>query len=177
MRKNLGFTRFEFYFVVAAIGLILAVGMQRYLQLAEETKRLNFEVVAKNFTAAVYNHHARWIMAQQHQVKTSTLLIDGIEIQFSLQGWPESITTKGTSEKPDPVTKCLSLWNNLLQNAPPISYNDRSKKDAFIYHLSLTTEGNCRFELITNNPLEYYFDYAPTIGKVTVFTFSITKNS
>ncbi len=177
MEKNLGVTRFEFYFVIAAIGLIISVGIQRYLQLAEETKRLNFEVVAKNFNAAVYNHHARWIMAKQDQVKMSALFIGDIEIQFSAQGWPFSIITKGAPNKPDPITQCLSLWNNLLQNAPPISYNARSSNKVFTYHLSLTSQGDCRYELITIHPLEYYFDYAPASGKITIFTFPITKNS
>ena len=177
MRKNLGFTRFEFYFVIATVGLIISVGIQRYLQLAEETKRLNFEVIAKNFNAAVYNHHARWIMAQQQKTNISELNIDGFKFQFSALGWPLSITAQGATEKPDSIKNCLSLWNNLLLSPPSISYNSGTSSRAFTYHLSLTPEGNCRFELITDQPQEYYFDYAPTNGKVTIYTPSITKNS
>ena len=52
MKKTLGFTSFEFYFVLSVIGIIVLVAMQRYVYLAEETKRLSFEVVAKHFNAS-----------------------------------------------------------------------------------------------------------------------------
>ncbi len=177
MKKNLGVTRFEFFFVMVAIGLIVSVGMQRYSQLAEETKRLNFEVIANNFNAAVYNHHARWIVAQQQSTKLSRINIDGVEFQFSAQGWPLSIFADTAPAIPTQIQNCLSLWNNLLQNPPPISYNNENLSQSFTYHLSITPEGNCRYKLLTPQLPEYYFDYAPSIGKVTIFTAPITKNS
>lgn len=175
MRKNLGFTRFEFYLVVSAIGLIVLAGLQRYSLLAEETKRLTFEALAKNFSAAVYNHHARWIMAQQLE-KTSQINTDGVELYFSEQGWPLAVVSKNAVPVPPAVKNCLSLWKNLLQNSPSISYNGGSAYGSSAYHLSLTPEANCRFELTTKVPQEYYFDYAPVDGNVTIHSLPATKN-
>lgn len=177
MKKNLGFTSFEFYFVMSIIGIIVLVAMQRYLQLAEETRRLSFEVVAKHFNASVYNHHARWIMAQQ-QTKTFRLDVDGLDIQFSLQGWPLAVITNKSQTSGVSVASCLSLWNNLLQNPPSISYDGGDPYGSRIYHLSLSHEANtCRFELITEHSEEFYFEYAPLSGSVTFHTPPITKNN
>src|SRR6478735_3402307 len=91
MKKNLGFSSFEFYFVVSAIGLILLLGIQRYYKLAEETQRLSFEILAQNFSAAVYSHRARWIINQQSSQSQSQLVTENRVVQFSSQGWPMSV--------------------------------------------------------------------------------------
>jgi len=176
MKKTLGFTSFEFYFVMSIIGILVLIATQRYLQLAEETKRLTFEAVAKNFNAAVYNHHARWIMAQQ-QAKTFQLNVDGLDIQFSPHGWPLAVLTKEPLAAGVSVNSCLSLWNSLLQNPPSISYYDGGPYGSRRYHLSLSLENACRFELITEQPGEFYFEYAPYFGRVLFFTPPITKNN
>jgi hypothetical protein len=176
MKKTLGFTSFEFYFVMSVIGIIVLIATQRYLQLAEETKRLSFEVVAKNFNAAVYNHHARWIMAQQ-QIKTFQLNVDGLDIQFSPHGWPLVVLNQSRIATDASVNNCLGLWNNLLQNPPSISYSGGDPFGSRRYHLNITLEGACQFELITEHPGEFYFEYAPVSGKVQFFTPPVTKNN
>jgi MSHA pilin protein MshB len=176
MKKTLGFTSFEFYFVMSVIGIIVLVAMQRYLQLAEETKRLSFEVVAKHFNASVYNHHARWIMAQQ-QTKTFRLEVDGLDIQFSPQGWALAVINNNTKISDVSLASCLSLWNNLLQNPPSISYDGGDPYGSRAYHLSVPQEGACRYELITEYPGEFYFEYAPLSGRIIFHTPPITKNN
>jgi hypothetical protein len=177
MKKNLGFTSFEFYFVMSAIGLVVLVGLQRYLQLAEETQRFSFEVIAKHFNASVYNHHARWIMAQQQQTKVSELTVENIKIQFSPQGWPVSIAAQEPEPKIASLKGCLSLWNNLLQNPPSISYEGGDAYGTRAYHLSFSPEANCRFEFITDYPAEFYFDYEPLSGKVMFHSPPLTKSN
>ncbi|HOY21920.1 MAG TPA: hypothetical protein PK002_02145 [Cellvibrio sp.] len=176
MKKMLGFTSFEFYFVMSVIGIIVLVAMQRYLQLAEETKRLSFEVVAKHFNASVYNYHARWIMAQQ-QTKTFRLELDGLDIQFSPQGWALAVINNNTKISDTSLANCLSLWNNLLQNPPSISYDGGDPYGSRVYHLKVLPEGGCRFELTTDHPKEFYFDYMPFSGKVISHSQPITKNN
>ena len=176
MKKMLGFTSFEFYFVMSVIGIIVLVAMQRYLQLAEETKRLSFEVVAKHFNGSVYNHHARWIMAQQ-QAKTFRLEVDGADIHFSPQGWALAVINNNTKISDVPLVSCLSLWNNLLQNPPSISFEGGDPYGSRTYHLEVLPEGGCRFELVTERPNEFYFDYMPFSGKVIFHSPPITKNN
>ncbi len=172
MKKSLGFSSFEFYFVVSVIGLILIVGIQRYFRLAEETQRLSFEILANNFSSVVYTHRARWLMAQQSSEKTDQLKIDDRIVQFSSEGWP--VAVDGVSQQIN-IPACLSLWNSFLQPPPLISFTNGEPYGAHQYHLSVTVDGKCRFESV--NPKGFYFEYSPSSGQVKTFTLPIAKNS
>lgn len=176
MKKSLGFTSFEFYFVVAAIGLVLIVGIQRYYRLAEETQRLSFEILAQNFSAAVYNHRVRWIMAQQAPEKNYQIVVDNTIIQFSPQGWPIAVVTNPSKVSQATLSGCLSLWNAFLQNPPAISFSGGDPYGSRAYHASVTREGKCHFELIAPSK-GFYFEYSPLSGQVNTYTLPITKNS
>lgn len=177
MKKNLGFSSFEFYFVMAVIGLILVVGIQRYFRLAEETQRLSFEVLAQNFNASVYNHRARWIMAQQSPEKRYQIAVENSVIQFSLQGWPVAVVVGDFKNEKVTITSCLSLWNAFLQNPPAISFPNGDSYGSRQYHLSVTPEGKCHYELVTPAPKGFYFEYSPFSGQVKTYTLPIAKNS
>jgi MSHA pilin protein MshB len=176
MKKAQGFASFEFYFVMSIIGIIALIAIQRYTQVAEETKRLSFDVLAKHFQAAVLNYHSRWIMVQQ-QTKTFPLPIDGLDVQFTAEGWPIDI---GVGEQLSPVasaSSCLRLWENLLQNSPPISYEGGEPYGSYAYHVRFSLENGCRYELVTENPGEFYFEYSPVSGEVLFHMPPITKNN
>lgn len=177
MKKNLGFTSFEFYFVMSVIGLILIVGIQRYYRLAEETQRLSFEILAQNFSASVFNHRARWIMAQQSPNRPFQLVVENSVIQFSLQGWPIAVDSNDYKNEKVTVAGCLSLWNAFLQNPPAISVAGGDSYGSRQYHLSVTNDRKCRFELVTPQPKGFYFEYSPLSGQVKTYTLPIAKNS
>ena len=171
MKRNLGFTSFEFYFVMAAIGLVVLIGIQRYLQLAEETKRFSFEIAANNFNAAVYNYHARWLISRRDQAG-SQVNIDGKNILFSEKGWPLAVDLDLANVS---LKTCLSLWNNFLQNSPSISYEGSDLYGTRAYHLNLPNTETCRFEFITDQPQELYFDYLPASGDMKLNTPPVDK--
>ena len=177
MKKNLGFTSFEFYFVMSIIGLILVVGIQRYFRLAEETQRLSFEILAQNFNASVYNHRARWIMAQQAPEKIYKISVENSVIQFSLQGWPIAVVADEAKYEKVNVSTCLSLWNAFLQNPPAISFAGGDFYGSRQYHLSVTPDSKCHFELVTPEPKGFYFEYSPASGQVKTYTLPMAKNS
>lgn len=177
MKKNLGFSSFEFYFVVSVIGLILIVGFQRYYALLDETRRLSFEVLAQNFSAAVYSQRAHWIVAQQTNGPKLQLEIDGLQVQFSEEGWPQSVDVHGPVEQVPPISKCLSLWIHFLQNAPLMSVEMSSRQDAPYYFLSVTQNNSCRYHWVDKNQNGFYFEYSPSTGIIKTSVLSIAKDS
>lgn len=176
MKRSLGFTRFEFYFVVSIVGILVLLATQRYRHLADETKRLSFDVIAKHFSAAVYNHHARWILTQP-KTNTRQINIDGLNILFSGDGWPIAILAGEHATSEVSTLTCLSLWNHLLQNPPSISVEGNGLYGSHTYHLSSPQVGNCRFELATEPRGTFYFDYVPLLGRIVFNTQAITKNN
>lgn len=186
MKKALGFTSFEFYFVMSVVGIIMLVAIQRYLQLAEDTKRFSFEVVAKHFSAAVYNHHARWIVTQQHskarRLDVEDMAVEDMAVQFTSEGWPLAIVTEkplapAVTAPAVTVAGCLSLWHNLLQNPPSVSYEGGSPYGSRMYHLVLLPDIGCRFALVTEPAHEFYFDYMPFLGQIIFHSPAIAKNN
>ena len=173
MKKNKGFTSFEFYFVMSVIGIIVLVGLQRYFQLAEETQRFSFQIVAQHFNTSVYNFHTQWIVAQQTTTEQKVIDFGGkTEIESNRAGWPLRLAKPQQIDTPEKISveDCYELWMALLQNPPSIS---RSGGDAYgsrAYHLSLTSDNSCRYEFITSKPSEYFFDYIPDSGQVILHT-------
>lgn len=166
MKKNLGFSSFEFYFVVAVVGVIFLFGIQRYNKLAQETHRLSFELLTQNFSAAVYTYHARWIASQQMTEPNALLEVDNKEILFSGEGWPIGVDLKDSSSSKITSSGCLSLWLGLLQNAPAISVAAANSSDIYPYRLTLTGEGSCRYEWTAPDKRRFYFEYSPIKGSV-----------
>lgn len=167
MKKNLGFTRFEFYFVISVISVLILVAIQRYVALAEETRRLSFEITARNFSAAIYNYHARWILAHQDQQNLSVLNIEAMDIQFSETGWPLAVLGEKNIVNNISITSCLSLWQHFLQNPPFISV-DKDAYGTHDYHLRLPDTKTCRYEFVSEN--NFFVDYKPVSGDVVVHT-------
>lgn len=166
MEQNRGFSSFEFYFVVVVLGVVLLFGIHRYNKLAAETHRLSFEVLAQNFSAAVYAHHVRWIISQQTQESNAPLEIEYKKIQFSPDGWPIGADIKDFTSSKITLPGCLSLWAAFLQNAPAISVKVPGLQGSSAYQVTLTDEANCRYEWAAPDHHKFYFEYSPATGAV-----------
>jgi hypothetical protein len=169
MIKNLGFTRFEFYFVISVISIITLIALQRYLVLVEETRRFSFEINARNFSAAVYNFHAQWILAHQHNNDLSSLHIDGVDIEFSQVGWPVAVISEKNIVREVSITACLSLWQHFLQNSPSVSFTENTYGTQD-YHLRVHNKNTCRYEFLKSPLAPLFFDYTPASGDFVIST-------
>lgn len=167
MKKNIGFTSFEFYFVMAAIGLVVLVGIQRYFRLAEDTQKFSFELLAQHFSTSVYNMHSEWILLQQASDHKKIAMINGNTFRFTDDGWPLGFSKSVVNDEVV-LAGCRDLWLSLLQNPEPISFYGGDPYGSRRYNLLLTQDHNCRFEMLTQKPQEYYFDYSPKTGQLLI---------
>ncbi|MFO1388073.1 hypothetical protein [Cellvibrio sp.] len=167
MKKSLGFSSFEFYFVMSIIGVILLVGFHRYNRLADETRRLSFEVLAQNFSAAVQSQHAHWIISQQRIGSDSLLDVENRRVQFSPDGWPIGVDLADYGSAQITLSGCFSLWVAFLQNAPAISVRGANPPPKESYRLALSNDGQCRY-IWTLAEQELHFDYSPVTGVVKI---------
>jgi hypothetical protein len=170
MKKKAGFSSFEFYFVMVVIGLIMLIGLQRYLQMAEDVKRFSFEVLARHFNTSVYNFHTQWFLAKAKGEPKNPITLEGVDVQFSDTGWPLSVQKNGVILSSTSITSCYQLWMTLLQNPQPISFDGGDAYGSRAYHLSLSPEGFCRYQLVTDIKDEYYFDYSSMTGQIIIHT-------
>lgn len=170
MKADGGFSSFEFYFVMVVIGLIMLIGLQRYYQLAEQVQRFRFEVIAQHFNTAVYNFRTQWMLAKADGTQQSIIKLEGVDVYFSDSGWPLSVVKNGVVLSSTSITTCYQLWMTLLQNPAPISFAGGDAYGSRAYHLSLTNEGFCRYQLVTDIKDEYYFDYSSMTGQIIIHT-------
>jgi len=189
MKNSRGFSSFEFYFVVSIIGVIVLFGIQRYVKLAEETRRFAFEVLAQHFNTSVYNLHAYWTLEQSRSGRTDVVPVQGMMIYFSDTGWPIAalpVAEGDNIQNPSPqklrapavsLASCRSLWFGLLQNPAALSYEGGDAYGSRPYHLSLTANRQCRFEFLGDKPGAYFFDYSPITGQINLHLPPITKQS
>ncbi len=194
MKNSRGFSSFEFYFAVSIIGIIMLFGIQRYLKLAEETRRFAFEVLAQHFNTSVYNLHAYWTLEQSRSGQAGMVVVQGMMIYFSDTGWPiaavqtpeEKSTQDQSPQNQSPqklhtpavsLSSCRSLWFALLQNPAALSFEGGDAYGSRPYHLSLTANRQCRFEFLGDKPGSYYFDYSPVTGQINLHLPPITKES
>lgn len=164
---------FEFLVVVIVISFVLLVAVSRYTHVGMETKRLGFELLAHNFTTSVANARAQHLIHRsQHQLAT-----DEERLFFTVTGWPVSVRPDVIDVARDlTVQDCLQLWQNLLQNALPASVEGSDDRGRRRYHVSLARPGVCRYEMVSDIPDAYHFDYTPMTGQVRIAVPENKKN-
>lgn len=175
MTAGRGFRVFEFLVVSVIIGVLVLVAINRYEALGRETRRLGFELLAHNFTAAVAGVRAHWFIQGQPKVTS----VDGEQILMSTTGWPSGIVTRAATRalvtqrantnlnaNQKQVEICWQLWETLLQNPSPTTLEGQQQRGEQRYHISWVENEFCRYELVTKRLNSHYFDYSPKTGQV-----------
>lgn len=177
-----GFRMFEFLLVVCIFGVIVLVGVSRYLELGRETRRLGFELLAHHYTTAVAGVRARWLIqgGSHPSVEFNGVEFEGIHVRLSPEGWPidaEHPTEKNSEESSEKTNgvegdqssaRCLRLWRALLQNPMPASLEGGEQRGERRYHITEVDRYVCRYELVTKESGPYYFDYSAKTGQVLI---------
>lgn len=168
MNNRRGWNRFEWLLLVSAVGLVMLVGISRYIDLAREGRKVGFEVLAHNFTAAVSLTRAQWILQNAAEGRHEYLHADKTVIYFNSSGWPfaaEVISDAKPSNGNDAVN-CLQLWEILLQNSEAATVEGQSARGERRYHITSLNDHGCRYELVTKNLNSHFFDYDSQTGRV-----------
>lgn len=166
---------FEFFIVAAVIGVIALAGISRYLELGRETRRIGFELLSHNFTTAVANARAHWLIQKINGNARDYLDMEGLLLYMTSAGWPASGERSIASVERDLTAgDCLLLWQKLLQNASPASLEGAQARGERRYHIRLAAAGVCRYELVSETFESHYFDYLPATGQV-VLTVPVSK--
>lgn len=177
--------RYEFFFVTVIIGLIMLVGIDRYLELGRETRRIGFELLAHHFTTAVAGVRVQWLLKKSHigthigthsgsysgaHVRENHYVdLDGFRFYINENGWPVKVVEDEEElEAQLTATDCLKLWQALLQNPPQASMEGREKNGSRRYHVRLVEQSRCRYELVLKGSAAMYFDYASANGQVII---------
>lgn len=186
MLKQRGWSRFEWLIVVSAIGLVLLIGIARYLDLARESRRVGFELLAHNFTAAIAMTRAQWLVKNSGEKRENVLDLGEKIIYFNAEGWPVAAKQVASSialedekledeklgekklENENLVRQCYELWQVMLQNPEPATLEGKSDWGQRRYHIASLGKGVCRYQLVTKKQNSHFFDYFLHNGQVLI---------
>lgn len=171
MTNQGGWSRFEGLIVVSAIGLVVLVGISRYLDLARDSRRVGFELLAHNFTVAVAMTRVQWLLKISSHGQEGYLVAGDKNIYVNAEGWPvglEPLRSENRANGKIPVRQCYDLWQAMLQNPEPATLEGRDTRGKRRFHISSVGKEACRYELVTKERGSHFFDYFPRTGQIII---------
>ncbi len=174
-----GFTFIELIAVIVLIGLLSAVALPRFLEVADDAQISTLQGVSGGLATAIAMAHAQW-KAEGNQAPAPTdannktqINMDGKIIYMNENGWPANASSalesgvNGTSDQ-----ECLEVWDNVLQSSPPATTVSSERPDNRYFASAEAVSGDifCRYELIINQSenavATHYIDYRLSNGDV-----------
>lgn len=158
-----GFTLLEFIFVIVMIGILSAAALKYYADIVDDARVAGVQFLSARFATAVAGIHVKWMVDGRPNV----IDLDGYHVQVNDGGWPVSesrIKARGTSNV------CQQLWESLLQNPSALPDVMPSDSRGVQYWSPKPKNGVCRYNLITRDSSQYYFEYHMGNGRVRSVT-------
>lgn len=166
----IGHSRFEFYFVLALIGFVLLIGIQRYSQLVSDVKVNQFYLIADRFSSGVSQSHVEWFLTTQTAIK-----VDRNELVYSSKGWPADLQSRGATygrelSKIDRLTSNMACKALLFHFVPDITFASLDGVEGQVenkLHILLKSAHECRFQTQDKFGQKLWFDYDIQSGVIT----------
>ncbi|MAZ89247.1 MAG: hypothetical protein CL693_16580 [Cellvibrionaceae bacterium] len=161
-RSETGFTLLEFIVVVTMIGVLAASSLSYYADIVRDTRISGVQFLSSRFAAAVAGVHVKWIVDGQPK----SVELDGFQLQLNDSGWPIAETSRRAGGK----NVCRQLWDSLLQNPSQLPDVIPADSKGVQYWAPKPSNDICRYNLITRDSREFYFEYFMRNGQVRSVT-------
>ncbi len=112
--KQQGFTFVELVIVVVVLGLLAAVALPRFINLADEAEISATKGVAGGFASSVGMVRGQW----EVDGRPNTIILDGYQVDVNNFGYP-GVTESNSNNMT--ATNCAAVFTGILQSHPSIS--------------------------------------------------------
>lgn len=162
-RLQQGFTLLEFIVVIVMIGVLSASALKYYTDIVDDARIAGVQFLSARFSSAVASVHVKWML----DGRPNRVDLDGYHLKINDGGWP--IGQLGLAGKSTENT-CQQLWESLLQNPARLPDVIPTDSKGVQYWSAKPINNVCRYNLVTRNSSEYYFEYYMDNGRVRSVT-------
>lgn len=158
-----GFTLLEFIAVIVMIGVLSASALKYYADIVDDARIAGVQFLSGRFSAAVAGVHVKWMIDGRPKI----IELDGYHLAVNAGGWPigeSRIGAKGTANI------CQQLWESLLQNPSRLPDVIPTNSSGVQYWSTKPAKNVCRYNLVTRDSSQYYFEYYMENGRVRSVT-------
>lgn len=196
MTQVRGFSLIELVIVIVVLGILAVTALPRFLDVTEEAKNASVEGVSGGFATGVLLVRSQWeAKGRSKEEGRNTILYDGYRFYLTTPtsseeesglispGYPVDTSASSAIEVTPgslTATRCLNIWNGLLQNPPKAvaDFNQVANAGNDIkFYVSVEVNGNdslCRYYLVNSlskNASGRYEDPANRSDKFKSFSY------
>lgn len=124
MQASQGFTLVELITVILILGILAATALPKFLNVTDQAHEAAVAGVGGGFGSAVALVHAQWIA---NGISGSGLVSNfgSNDTYVNTAGWPTD-SNGGTVVTNPNVTRCINIWQGIMQNPPTVSNNTQT---------------------------------------------------
>lgn len=174
--RQAGFTLIEMVIIIVVLGIIAAAGIPRFINISTETLRATIDGTAASFQNAVILAQATVTAKGLSRPSNNITGFGDGTVDVNTAGFPaDTASTSPANNNTVTSTKCLNVWNGILQNPPTITTSAAAYSTTVpqLYRAQYVNNANpllryCRYSYRHTSSPARRFDYYFNTGRVIV---------
>lgn len=150
----------ELVIVLIILGVLAATALPRFASVTDDAHETSVAAVGGSLGTAVSLVHAQWLANGATGAVDNLAGFGNSNVDINTTGWPTD--TAGSNNVGNAASRCVNIWNGIMQNPPRVDVNTNSSPD----WVATASGENCTFTYQAKAGMSVL--YNASTGSVTV---------